>query len=187
MNSKYDLCSILQRYYVTSLYVVSPIISQFPLEYSQQTSCDSPVNRSGCFLWVQSIISILPFQLLCCIHHHASTHWGWDKMATISQTTFSNTFSWMKIYKFRFEFHWHLFLIIQLTISQLWFRSWFGAEQATSHYLNQCWPSFPTHICSTRGRWVKWPFNNRPKCMIWRKAILNFIGIIYVWSNCSMI
>ena len=24
-------------------------------------------------------------------------------------------------------------------------------DQATSHYLNQCWPSSPTHICGTRG------------------------------------
>ena len=27
--------------------------------------------------------------------------------------------------------------------------------QVPSHYLNQCWPSSPMHICSTRGRWVK--------------------------------
>ena len=29
------------------------------------------------------------------------THWGQDKMDDIFQTTFSNAFSWMKIYKFR--------------------------------------------------------------------------------------
>ena len=29
------------------------------------------------------------------------------------------------------------------------------AEQKTSHYLNQCWPSSLTHICGTRGIWVK--------------------------------
>ena len=28
--------------------------------------------------------------------------------------------------------------------------------QAPSHYLNQCLPSLLTHICDTRGRWVKW-------------------------------
>ena len=28
------------------------------------------------------------------------THWGWDKIAAIFQTTFSNEFSWMKVYKF---------------------------------------------------------------------------------------
>ena len=27
--------------------------------------------------------------------------------------------------------------------------------QATSHYLNQFWPTLLMHICSTRGRWVK--------------------------------
>ena len=26
---------------------------------------------------------------------------------------------------------------------------------ATSHYLNQCWTSSLTHICGTRGTWVK--------------------------------
>ena len=29
----------------------------------------------------------------------ALTHWGQDKMAAISQTTFSNAFSWMKLFK----------------------------------------------------------------------------------------
>ena len=28
-------------------------------------------------------------------------HWGRDKMAAISQTTFSNAFSWMKKYEFQ--------------------------------------------------------------------------------------
>ena len=37
------------------------------------------------------------------------THWGWDKMAAISQTTFSIAFSWMKWYEFRLRFHWNLF------------------------------------------------------------------------------
>ena len=42
----------------------------------------------------------------------------------------------------------------QLTISQHWFRQCLGAKQATSNYLNQCWPSSLTHIWGTRGRWV---------------------------------
>ena len=29
------------------------------------------------------------------------THWGRDKMAAISQTMFSNAFSWMEIYEFQ--------------------------------------------------------------------------------------
>ena len=50
------------------------------------------------------------------------THWGRDKMAAILQTTFSNAFSWMKIYKFRLRFHWSLFPRVQLTIYPHWFR-----------------------------------------------------------------
>ena len=67
------------------------------------------------------------------------THWGRDKMAAISQTTLSNPFSWMKIFEFRITFHWSLLLWFQLTIFQHWFRWWLGADQATSHYLNQWW------------------------------------------------
>ena len=44
---------------------------------------------------------------------------------------------------FLLRFHWSLFLrfqcIYELTISQHWFRYWFGPSQATSHCLNQCW------------------------------------------------
>ena len=50
------------------------------------------------------------------------THWGRDKMAAIFQTTFLNVFSWMKMYEFRLGFHWNLFLEVQLTVSQHWFR-----------------------------------------------------------------
>ena len=50
------------------------------------------------------------------------THWGQDKIADISQTTFSNAFSWMKMYEFRLRFHWSLFLRFQLTVFQYWFR-----------------------------------------------------------------
>ena len=63
------------------------------------------------------------------------THWGRDKMAAISQTTFSNAFPWMKMLELRLNFHWSLFLRVQLTTFQLWF----GAVQATSHFLNQWW------------------------------------------------
>ena len=61
------------------------------------------------------------------------------QMDAISQTTFSNAFSWMKMFEFRLKFHWRLFLRFQITIFQHWFRYWLGAVQATSHYLNQWW------------------------------------------------
>ena len=60
-------------------------------------------------------------------------------MAVISQTTLSSAFSWKKMSEFRLKFHWSLFLRVQLTILQHWFREWRGAGQATSHYLNQWW------------------------------------------------
>ena len=50
------------------------------------------------------------------------THWGRGKMAAIFQTTFSNAFSWMKMYEFRLRFHWSLFLRFELTIFHHWFR-----------------------------------------------------------------
>ena len=77
-----------------------------------------------------------------------------DKMAPLSQTAVSNPFSCMKHFLFWFKFHRSLFLGVQLTINQHWFRQWLGAKLATSNYLNQCWFSSLTHICSTRGRWV---------------------------------
>ena len=81
------------------------------------------------------------------------THLLLEKIATISQTIFSNAFSRMKGLVYWFESHWPLFLRVQLRISQHRFRKWLGAEQATSHYLNQCWPSSLSHICGARGRW----------------------------------
>ena len=95
---------------------------------------------------------------------NALTHWGRDKMDAIFQTTFSNEFSWMKMYEFRFPFHWSLFLGVQITIFQHWFRYWLGADQAPSHYLNQWWLDYrriyaslglnelTTNITKTRNR-----------------------------------
>ena len=37
------------------------------------------------------------------------THWGRDKMAAISQTTFSDVVLWKKMFKFRLKFHWSVF------------------------------------------------------------------------------
>ena len=50
------------------------------------------------------------------------THWGLVKIVAISQTIFSNAFSWMEMYEFRLQFSWSLFLRFELAISQNWFR-----------------------------------------------------------------
>ena len=51
-----------------------------------------------------------------------------DKMAAISQTIFSDAFSWLKGFVLWSKFHWSLFPNVQLTINQHWFRQWVGAE-----------------------------------------------------------
>ena len=67
------------------------------------------------------------------------THWGRDKMASVLQTTLSNTFSWMRLLQLRLRFHWSLFPRVQSTIFQHWFRWLLCADQVTNHYLNQWW------------------------------------------------
>ena len=87
-----------------------------------------------CFVIGWRMAQICFYSTLCIL-----THWGRDKMDSIFQTTFPNAFSSMEMFEFRLKFHWSLFLRVQLTISQHWFRKWLGAVQATSHYLNQWW------------------------------------------------
>ena len=95
-------------------------------------------------------------------HKDILTHWDWDKMAAIIQTTISNAFSWVKILEFRLKFHRSLFPRVQLTIYQHWLKQWRGADQATSHYLNHSkflglWV-MPNHLgghFDVRWQWVK--------------------------------
>ena len=96
-------------------------------------------------------------------HRNDVNHLPLDKMAAISQKMLSNAFSWMKSCVLWLNFRRSLFPRVQLMIFQHWFRKWLGAEKATSHYLNQCWPDSLTHICGTRGRWVKHIFMNLPQ------------------------
>ena len=63
--------------------------------------------------------------MICIVSHHVSlTLWGRDNMAKISQEAFPNTFSWMKMYEFRFKSHWSWFLRVKSTIFEHW--SWPG-------------------------------------------------------------
>ena len=54
-------------------------------------------NREFCLQTVVHFVQVL-------------THWGRDKIDAISQTSFSNAFSWMIMYESRLKFHWSLFL-----------------------------------------------------------------------------
>ena len=60
-------------------------------------------------------------------------------MYAISQTTFSNAFSWMKMFEFRHKFQWSLLLMVPWKIFQHWFRQWLGVVRAISHYLKRWW------------------------------------------------
>ena len=76
------------------------------------------------------------------------THWSRDKMAAIFQTTFSNGFSWMKMYEFRLTFHWSLFLrpinnIPILVQVMAWHRPGDKPEPMVVR--------LPTHICVKLG------------------------------------
>ena len=50
------------------------------------------------------------------LHSNKLTLWGRDKMVAFSQATFSNAWSWMKMYEFCLRFHWGLFLMFESTI-----------------------------------------------------------------------
>ena len=45
-----------------------------------------------------------------------------DKMAAISQMIFSDAFLWIKSFAFWWKFHWSLFIVVKVTITQHWFR-----------------------------------------------------------------
>ena len=51
-----------------------------------------------------------------------------DKMTAISQTIFSDAFSWTKSFIFWLNFYSSVFLRVQLTITHHWLRWWLGAE-----------------------------------------------------------
>ena len=60
--------------------------------------------------------------LLTYYHVEALTHLPLNKMAVISQTIYSDAFSWMKSFVLWSKFRWSLFLRVQWTITQHWSR-----------------------------------------------------------------
>ena len=46
------------------------------------------------------------------LHYFFLTHWGRDRTTGISQTIFSNAFSWMSTFNFRKMFLWNVFLAV---------------------------------------------------------------------------
>ena len=79
------------------------------------------------------------------------THWRWDKMAAVFQTTFSNEFSRMKMFEFWSKFHWSLFLINKIT-ALVQIMAW--RRPGDKPLSEPVMVSLPTHICVARPQWV---------------------------------
>ena len=74
------------------------------------------------FIWFMELYFLIEFCFVLIECEKSLTHWGREKMAAILLTTFLNTFSSMEIFEFWLKFHWNLFLRVQSTISQHWFK-----------------------------------------------------------------
>ena len=107
------------------------IITQYPYNFrhvydvisGQEQRCVcwfSPIYVKWYYLWRWAERH---YWIMCSVDSYVFpkrnlTHWGRDKMDAISQTTFSNAFSWIEMYEFRLRFHRSLFLRLELIIFQ---------------------------------------------------------------------
>ena len=107
----FDICLVIVQYCCRLM-----IIWNTPL------LCHIAIITVPCYLSVSLSVGLQHFVWNNGTVSSCLTHWSRDKMTAIFQTTFSNTFSWMKIYKLRLRFHWRLFPRIQLTICKHWLR-----------------------------------------------------------------
>ena len=75
-------------------------------------------------------------------------------MNNISQTTFSNVFSSLKMFEFRLKFHWNLFPMVQLIIFQHWFTIMAWRRSGNKPLSETMMVILLTHICVTRPQRV---------------------------------
>ena len=96
-------------------------------------------------------ICVVPLRFMQCLLNPCPM----DKMATISQTTFSNIFSWMIF----FYFDWNSTEVCSQGSKWQYISIGSGNGLAPNRRqainLNQCRPSSLMHICSTRERWIR--------------------------------
>ena len=84
------------------------------------------------------------------------THWGWDQVTDVFQTTFSNAFFHENL-KMRISNTIRLIFVLKSLVDnttallQIMARH---RKQATDHFLNQWWPKMATHIYIIRAQWV---------------------------------
>ena len=95
--------------------LIAPV--HYPSQCWLNLNCEFIAEVSDC-VWI--LYEGLTFSYEC-KYMYELTHWGRDQMASISQTTHSNAFSWMKMCEFRLRLHWCLSTGLELTIFQHWF------------------------------------------------------------------
>ena len=109
---------------------------------------------SICISWINTISQLyilfvtttsVPVRLALVEAVDTSLDWIQNKMDDVLQTTFSNTFHWKTNFMLRTQFHWNEFLRGKILTL---------CHQTTSHYFNQCWPSFMTPYGITGSHWV---------------------------------
>ena len=102
------------------------------------------------------------------------------QMDAISQTTFSNAFSWMKMFEFRLKFHWVKFLAkgpINNIPAMVQIMAW--RRPGDKPLSEPMMVGSPTHICVTRPQWV----NGLASFLLY--IILKIISAMFVRCICE--
>ena len=98
-------------------------------------------------------------------------------MAAISQTTLSNSFSWMKMLEFWLKFHWNLSIgSINIIPALVQIMAW--RRPGDKPLSETMMVSSPTHICVTRPRWV----NNTTLLLIYKRVSAVSYHIYRIYS-----
>ena len=116
-------------------------------------------NAENVFIWLRqhlqasaalSVTSMGKYSLFCKIkftsYVEIPKHWDRNKLTVILQTTFSIAFPRLKSFEFLDQVSLKYIPQGLIRYIQHWFRWWFGAEQAISHYLNHWWCRLLTNI-----------------------------------------
>ena len=96
------------------------------------------------------------------------THWGRDKINAISQTTFSNAFSWMKMYEFHLRFDRIFFPKVPINNIPAMVQIMAWRRSGDKPLFEPMMFNLLTHICVTRPQWVNgWQKYRKYQVMFW--------------------
>ena len=69
--------------------------------YSNTIESGCSIIAVKCHVWTSAVAGNEDSGVICSLRNMLGPHWGQDKIAAISQTIFSNAFSWMEMCEFR--------------------------------------------------------------------------------------